>query len=737
MAKTTPFAAEKCVSVKSRSCLLLGILLMATCSFSKGNEPSYKNIWHEAPAVIPADFSVDAPLMGNGDFTMTAGYKDKELTFYFGKNDFWSLNSKYGMGMPRLAGMLIVSIAELSDSEFRAEQEIKNGITTITIGRDKGIKVRSWISANENVAFFELNATDAEMNCTVRLTCPTNPLARRKSGEEHGIYWLTREFSDCVEMPSGVALAAIGMPQPGENLNLSSDKVTLIAVAIRSSFEAEDPLREALTWGQNFEHSEIQKKEILHNKWWENFWSKSSVTMEDSVLMKAYHQGLYTMASCSRNPKFPPGIFGWITTDTPAWHGDYHLNYNFQAPFYALHSSNRLEQALPHDAPIIDFMERGSWYAANVTNTRGVLYPVGIGPLGIEVTRDADLVSNYPKKNDVEKGGYFFGQRSNAAYALVNMAQYWRCTYDAAYGRKIYPYALSVCDFWEDYLTFEDGRYVIYNDAIHEGSGFDKNPILSLGLIRNSFNLMLDLSETLQVDAHRKARWKDILDRLSDYPVQERNGKKVFRYTEEGIAWWPDNGLGIQHIYPANGITPDSPAEQLEIARNTIYEMNRWRDFNTTNSYYVAAVRSGIDPEVIMDNLTSYALNTYPNGFQANNPHGIENSCTVANAINEMLCMSVGNVIRLFANWPKTRNASFNNIRTWGAFLVSSEMKNGTVIHVHIFSEKGKPLTLVNPWIGMQVVVYRNGQRAERVSGDRLFIQTSAMEHLEFRPEKQ
>ncbi|WP_376769353.1 hypothetical protein [Paenibacillus germinis] len=33
------------------------------------------------------------------------------------------------------------------------------------------------------------------------------------------------------------------------------------------------------------------------------------------------------MACCSRNKAFPPGLFGnWITTDTPSWAGDYHLN---------------------------------------------------------------------------------------------------------------------------------------------------------------------------------------------------------------------------------------------------------------------------------------------------------------------------------------------------------------------------------------------------------------------------
>ena len=241
---------------------------------------------------------------------------------------------------------------------------------------------------------------------------------------------------------------------------------------------------------------EIEKRSSLHEGWWNNFWSKSSVFIDDTVLMKAWYQGLYTMASCSRDPDFPPGLFGWTTTDTPAWNGDYHLNYNFQAPFYSLHSSNHLEQASPHDSPLLAFMKRGEWYAENVTKTRGILYPVGIGPAGIEVTRNFP-VGGYQKPGDIELEGLFYGQRSNAAYSLVNMAQYWRCTYDPEYGKKIYPYALDVVNFWEDYLKYENGRYVIYGDAIHEGSGLDKNPILSLGLIRNSFDLIIDLSTNL------------------------------------------------------------------------------------------------------------------------------------------------------------------------------------------------------------------------------------------------
>ncbi|HEV2481743.1 MAG TPA: hypothetical protein VGS79_18875 [Puia sp.] len=448
--------------------------------------------------------------------------------------------------------------------------------------------------------------------------------------------------------------------------------------------------------------------------------------------MKAYYQGLYTMAACSRDPRFPPGIFGWTTTDAPSWNGDYHLNYNFFAPFYGLYEANRIQQGTPQDAPLLDFIPRGRWYAKNVTHTRGILYPVGIGPLGIEPTRNFS-VGGYQKEGDIEQGGLFYGQRSNAAYGLVNMAQQWRCTYDKGYGRKIYPYALAVVDFWEDYLKLEHGRYVIYNDAIHEGSGADKNPILSLGLVRNALDLVIDLSTNLKVDEARQAHWKDILNRLSGFPTQIRKGQTVFRYTEEGLAWADGNGLGIQQIYPANAISLKSPGALLDVARNTIGEMQRWQDMNTSNSFFVAAIRVGFDSSVILNELHKYALHTRPNGFQLDNPHGIENSCTVVNAIDEMLCMSVGNVIRVFRIFPKNSNASFKNLRAWGAFLVSAGLKNGVVTGVKIVSEKGKPCVVANPWPGKKLLIIRKGKKPETAAGREISFKTAAGETIELR----
>jgi alpha-L-fucosidase 2 len=719
-----------------RALMLCLVIVSHSCAALFCQPGSFKNIWNTAPSLIPNNTSVDAPLMGNGNITMSVGYKGNSLRYYLSKNDFWRLRSQAdNLSGPRVAGFLDISVDSFSDAGFYAEQNILDGTTTcrLTAGKQLGLEASSWVSATENLIIVELKAIDRDVNLRYTLTAPFNRQAILGYGSSGDIQWLSRAFSDSVDIPSEVSVALTALNQSGNSVLLKAGSKLTLVLCLESQFGNKEPLKYVMDRLSGINLEEIEKLSASHSVWWNNFWSKSSVFIDDPVLMKAWYQGLYTMASCSRDPEFPPGLFGWTTTDTPAWNGDYHLNYNFQAPFYSLHSSNHLEQASPHDYPLMAFMKRGEWYAENVTKTRGILYPVGIGPSGTEVTRNFP-VGGYQKPGDIELEGLFYGQRSNAAYGLVNMAQYWRCTYDPEYGKKIYPFALDVVNFWEDYLKYENGRYVIYGDAIHEGSGLDKNPILSLGLIRNSFDLIIDLSTNLGRDVARQAKWKDILLKISDFPVQTRNGRDVFRYTEEGVDWVDGNGLGIQHIYPSNAITPGSSSKLLSISVNTIDEMQRWHDMNTSNSFFVAAVRIGYDPVKILKELHNYALNTNPNGFQSNNPHGIENSCTVTNALNEMFCMSVGNVIRLFAGFPKDREGGFINLRAWGAFLVSAKQTSGLITDVKIISERGRPCTILNPWPGRKVQVIRDGKPAEWLRNDKISFETSAGETIDLKP---
>ena len=136
--------------------------------------------------------------------------------------------------------------------------------------------------------------------------------------------------------------------------------------------------------------------------------------------------------------------------------------------------------------PLLAAQDRGEYYSKKITGIKkGIMLPVGAGPLGIETSRRNELIEKHAKhwivNGDVEDEGLFFGQKSNSAYAVVNMAQHFYMTYDEEYTKLYYPFVKGVATFWENYLPFENGRYVIYNDAIHEGTIGTLNPILSLG----------------------------------------------------------------------------------------------------------------------------------------------------------------------------------------------------------------------------------------------------------------
>lgn len=710
----------------------------------------------EPPSRIPGRQSVDAPLLGNGFTGVALSGPPEAQVFYVARNDFWRLKSALDESYPLVLGKIELSFPQLKEASYSVEQQLYDAVTTARFTKkDVSVYYKAYVSATEDMLVVEMGMDgDEPVEGVVKLSLPGEkeklnqpPLERvfpEKSEigvTKSNVLYLSRAFEDSVDIPSKAAMALAVTGFPGGRFTLKPGSPVYLVCAFSSNFKSEDCLANAIEKVEHCSSGRFEEIEKRHRQWWHCYWNKSFVSIPDSVLEKQYYLSLYGMASCSRDPDFPPSIFGtWITKERPNWNGDYHLNYNHMAPYYALYSSNRIEQADPCYKPLLALIPRGNYYSEKVAGIQdGILLPVGAGPLGIETTRRSSFMETFYKgwidEKLVEDEGFFMGQKSNSSYAVVNMSMQFYHTWDKAFTEKVYPFVKGVATFWEKYLTYEDGRYVVYNDAIHEGTIGTKNPILSLGLIRMVMRTATDMSLFLGTDNDRRGKWAHILAHLSEYPLQERNGKKVFRYTETGTDWWGDNTLGIQHIYPAGQIGLSSDPEVLAIARNTIAEMRRWIDFNGSNSFFPAAVRVGYDPDSILYHLNRYAKHTYSNGFQLDNPHGIENLSTVPNTINEMLCMGHQGIVRLFPVWPCDKNALFNRIRVEGAFLVSSEWKDGEVAYVSVFSEQGRALNLLNPWKQKNVMMKADNQaEGKTLEGDSIKIETAPGVTYRFTP---
>lgn len=524
----------------------------------------------------------------------------------------------------------------------------------------------------------------------------------------------------------GLATRAIGM-NGGRELTLQPGKSIVIATAILSDLDTrdKDPLVQAKEMVAGLTMENIAANTAAHRQWWSGFWSRSFIEIPDKTIEQCWYSSWYIMGSCSRAGKVAPGLWGnWLTVNDPAWHGDFHLNYNFQSPFYGLYSSNHAETTLPFYDAMNQSIPRGRKIAA-AKGWKGIHLPVSIGPWGM-----------CPEGDNSD-----WGQRSNTVYAAMLYLWYWQYTLDKEWLKSTgYPYLREVAEFWEDYLKLENGpdgkpRYVIYNDSIHEGSGADFNPIVSLGMVKSLFRNIVPISEAIGADADKRGKWLDIRDKLSDFPLQEKNGKTIFRYTEKGHAWWRDNVVGIQHIFPGGAIGLDSDPKLLEISRNMIDAMGRWRDYNGSSSWYTACARVGYDPKIILTKLREmYNGHTLPNKLLNFGGGGIEN-VSPALAVTEMLMQSHEGVIRIFPCWPMDLDARFGTLRATGAFLVSADLKGGVISGVMLLSEKGLDCTIVNPWPGKSVRVTRMGKAAETVTGDRFTLKTGRHEAIELNPE--
>ncbi len=747
--------------IKSFVFVLLCFMHMSFCSSHSDvsvEEILRKHVitFTEPPKRIPSQHSVDAPLLGNGYTGVALSGTSDNFVFRFARNDFWRLKSSYGDSYPLVLGKVVLSMPQLKDASYEIRQRLYDAVTSAHFKKeDRSVTCDIYMPATKDIMVVEIfNNGKEHIDGSLKLFLPGKEEIRenpphelvfpdeRESGTVNGnIQYISRAYDDSVDIKTKASAAMRVYGGQDGVFSLGPNKSLMMICAFSSNFKSDDCLRSVISEVEAYNKKKVAKLRKTHVEWWKKFWEKSYVSIPDSVIELQYYRSLYGIACCSRDKNFPPSIFGtWITKEQPWWFGDYHLNYNHMAPYYGLYSANRLEQALPYYAPLIDAIPMGKRYSEEIAGIEdGIILPVGIGPLGIETTRQSAYIEKYKsgwiKSKNVEAGGLFWGQKSNSAYAVVNMSMHFYRTWDKNFARMVYPFVKGVATFWEKYLKLDGDRYIILNDAIHEGTVGTMNPILSLGLVRMVFKTVCDMSEFLGFDQEKRNVWKDKCEKLADYQLQKRNGKTVFRYTEKGTDWWHNNTLGIQHIYPAGQIGLASESELLDVALNNIEEMRRWYDFNGSNSFYPAAVRVGYSADSILTHLHNYSLKTYPNGFQYGNPHGIENFSTVPNTINEMLCMGHQDVIRVFPVWPHTEDAFFRNIRVEGAFLVSSSIKDGQIDKITILSEKGRDLNLQNPW-NETVEVKVSGGRKLIVDGDFIRMKTEAGKTYTFRPIK-
>lgn len=458
--------------------------------------------------------------------------------------------------------------------------------------------------------------------------------------------------------------------------------------------------------------AKIRGLKKLHCEWWRRFWLRSFVQVHNKVLEEYYYGALYVLGSTIRQHTLAPSLWGnFITTDEAAWGGIYFMNYNEEAPYYGVLSSNHPELIQSYNRMVLAQLPWDKNLTA-AAGYKGVSYERVFSPF-TEVAGPPGLTAVAPEKDYTKLPS---DQKSNATFSFLPAIQYYEYTQDKLFLRtKLYPAMKELDAFWQDFAVRDStGKHWVFeHSSAHEG-GDDVNPNLDIGFALRVERELIATSQVLGIDAEMRPVWQHFMDELSPYPTGIVNGKAVYfiaesiqnKFENHGLFEPGDQPINLEGIvYPGENLSIGGDAQQLQIAKNSLQEMNSWgvtAGGNSENGFckiFPIAARIGWPADDLITKFKAAILYQWrPSNltvFQEGG--GIETSGSIE-ALDSMLLQHEDGVLRVFPDWPASMDASFTRLRAKGAFLVSSEQRGGVVTSIDVFSEQGGPLTIQSPW---------------------------------------
>ncbi|MFC1607967.1 hypothetical protein ACFL47_08355 [Candidatus Latescibacterota bacterium] len=492
----------------------------------------------------------------------------------------------------------------------------------------------------------------------------------------------------------------------------------------------------------------------IRDREWKDFWSKSGVALDDELLERTWYHNLYFFRCAVRPGATCPGLFAnWSFGDIgTAWHGDYHMNYNTQQPFWVSFSSNHIDLHLPYVDMVEDtLLPVSKKWARDYYGMRGAFFPHSAYP--VEMT-----MLPYP----LPTWGW---EVFETPWTVQSLWWHYIYTMDEEFLRnRAFGIIRESVLFLVDYMmrpdahgdAWGDGNYHIFPSVPPElyglRPGFDKNydTTADLALTHFVFDAYLEACTILGYEKSEAALMgnvREILAHFPGYPTAQSGSGEVFvSVPGENPEVVYNCPASLMSVFPGEIHGLHSSPRDLEIALNT-YKNQQNEGGNDIVFLNISAARLGnLDLEKFKRQI-NYAL--LPNGtctdkvlqihgrytnntpFDYMAPMGLwfENFA-LPFVINECLMQSYNGELRLFPNWPDDIDAEFSTLRAVGAFLVSAKWSGGIVEWVEVFSEAGSTLTMLSPWKS-GTVCSRSGVETI-LTGDRLTLETSQGEVLRF-----
>lgn len=490
---------------------------------------------------------------------------------------------------------------------------------------------------------------------------------------------------------------------------------------------------------------------------WAEYWGKSGVRLEDQFLERMWYHNLYFLNCAAKDGVATPGLFAnWSYNNIgTAWHGDYHMNYNTQQPFWVTFSSNHLEKNLSYVSLIEHLMPVSKLWAQEYYGLPGAYFPHSAFP--VEMT-----MNPYP----VPTWGW---EICETPWAIQGLWWHYLYSGDLEFLKtRGYEPIKAAVEFLVAYMTrleafgpqWGDDKYHIFPTVppelygLRPGFQYNYDCNADLALTKFAFKAFVEATEILGYERREKSllsNVKKIMSRFPDYPTAPsvKYGKVFVSVPEEHDQVVYNVPLPLFSIFPGEDHGLHSDSKTLEMLRGT-YLNQQNEGGNDLVLANLQAARVGLLDLERFKRQVNYCLQ--PNGTASDRVtqvHGRYGDDTgfgymdkmgvwfenfgLPVVVNECLMQSYNGTVRLFPNWPRDQDAEFQNLRAVGAFLVSASLREGVIHQVNVVSERGNVLTILNPWPSGVRIIRASSQTIQK--GKVLRLSTKRGEMLTLQPE--
>lgn len=642
-------------------------------------------VWDE---IIPDYYS--GAIMGNGLLGNSIYKEENAYKFHIGRVDITEgrkptdeslYDDLYHDARLPIGHFLLHTVGAVKSENMRLD--LWDALTTGAFLTDKGkISFKSYVHATKDIIVLETETEGDEINFKWDWVASKAISPRYVFGSND----YPREY---IENPNPEAKYYTEGNQNFSVQNLQGGKTFVVAweevkkaktrrILITISHEATEKsaIAKAKTTIADIKNEKTSSLEKSHKKWWHSYYPTSFVSLGNAKMESFYWIQQYKLACLTRPDKYIIDLQGpWAIEKTP-WPGIW-WNLNVQLTYSPLFAANRADLSKP------------LWKSLNeniVNLQKNVLNDSWSDAIAIGRSSAQQLISPVKRKDNIMRY-----EPGNLIWTLFYYHQY--CVYlkdEKELVGRFYPLLKKSVAYYEHIKEKRaDGKYHLPETASPEyKSAKDCN--YDLSLLRWGLNTLLSINETYKLNDPKTAEWTDFSNNLTDYPID----------IEKGFMIGENVNLTSSHrhyshllmIYPLYSVNWEQVANR-DIITKSISHWQSMPDYLQGYSFTGSASMYAMmgDGDKAVAQLQKF-IDKYiqPNTLYRETGPVIETPLAGAASLQELLLQSWNDKIRVFPAVPNGwAQASFIDLRTENAFLISASRNNGKTVFIQVKSEKG------------------------------------------------